>query len=360
MTALQRRYIRLLRAYPPGYPREELLGTLLAAAPPDRSRPPAREAANLIRHGLRARLGRPASRTVVFWALAATVIGALFGAAFAVRAGWETTPPLPGPERTRAMSMEILPDLAWTDASAPPPAQFIIYGQPLDWSMARDLLLGDGGEYSQAAVGAWVPGGPHAERDKAVADAQANLEAKGWAVYPVRYSDAYSCGGPPCDPASIPRDATLAARRGGLFVTVEVFAESTADTTFVAASFQRTTPAAVWPCGIAGGLLAGLAAFALFAWASRRTDGERHRARGAVKKFFGTGLLLWWAPTLFALPLMVLHHIQEPHPSWHPMWEWFGQPTFSLFFVAGGGCILLALALAALPRRRPEAFPVPA
>jgi hypothetical protein len=42
------------------------------------------------------------------------------------------------------------------------------------------------------------------------------------------------------------------------------------------------------------------------------------------------------------------------------MWEWLGQPTFSLFFVVGGGCALLVLALAALPRRRTEALPTTA
>jgi hypothetical protein len=33
------------------------------------------------------------------------------------------------------------------------------------------------------------------------------------------------------------------------------------------------------------------------------------------------------------------------------MWEWLGQPTFSLFFLVGCGSALLGLALAALPHR---------
>ncbi|WP_433047708.1 hypothetical protein [Dactylosporangium sp. CS-033363] len=337
-------YTRILRVYPRDYPRDELLGTLLAAAP-GRTGPTAREAANLLRHGLRARLGRPGSRTVVFWALATALIGGLFGAAFAARAGWETVAPLPGPAQTRAMAVVAAPGARWGDASRPPAAAFLIYGSPLSVHSLRDLLLGDGGEYTQATTGTWAPG-PGADPAGALAAASDNLEAAGWTVYPA-FDDGAGGG-------------TLVARRGSLVLTLEAYGQSTADTTFLSAGFQRTTPAAVWPCGIAGGLLAGLAAFLVFGWASRRTDAEEHPARGSVKACFGLALFLWWAPTLFAFPLMVEHHLEMPHPSWHPMWEWFGQPTFSLFFVVGGGLGLLALALAALPRRYPRAATRPA
>lgn len=340
MTAQRRRYTRLLRVYPRDYPREELLGTLLDAAPPGRSRPLAREAANLLRHGLRARLGRPRSRTAVFWALAASVIAGLFGAAFAVRAGWETAEPLPTAAQTRAMAVEAVPDAKWQDPAPSPAAKFIIYGAPLGWHNARELLFGDGAEYAQATASVGADGGPGLDPDRAIAAARGNLEADGWTVY---------------DASGPDQGLVLVARRGTLVLDLEAYPASTVDTTFVAADFRRTTPAAVWPCGLAGGLLAGLAAFLLFGWASRRTDGEEHPARGSVKTFFGVGLVLWWVPTLFAFPLMLQHHLEMPHPSWHPLWEWFGQPTFSLFFLAGAGCGLLALALAALPRRYPRA-----
>jgi hypothetical protein len=58
MTALERRYRRLLRAYPAGYRAgraEEMVGTLLETAPPDRNWPSWREAGALLRGGLRAR-----------------------------------------------------------------------------------------------------------------------------------------------------------------------------------------------------------------------------------------------------------------------------------------------------------------
>jgi hypothetical protein len=132
---------------------------------------------------------------------------------------------------------------------------------------------------------------------------------------------------------------------------------STEDSIFLTASFQRATPPAVYPFGILGGVTGAVVAFLLFGWASHRTTG-RHPARSAVTALFGVTMALWWAPTLFAVPLVAKHHLDEPHPSWHPMWEWLGQPFFSLFFVAGSGCVLLGLALAALPRT--EALPATA
>ncbi|HTJ36490.1 MAG TPA: hypothetical protein VL738_25000 [Dactylosporangium sp.] len=365
-TPLARRYRRLLLCYPRTHRRDELLATLLDAAPPDRTRPTLREASDLLRHGLRARLGRPASRTVVAWATLATVISGLFGAAFATRAAWETVRPLPDAAQTRAMLLEILPNEPWDQVYPPPPATFAIYNQPLGWNMASEMMLGDGGEYSQAAIGAGVNGHPGDDPRRTVDEALANLESHGWRVYNTAWSDAYSCVGPPCDPTTIPQNATIAARRGDTALTLEVYTWSTPDTTHLSASFMRTTPLAVWPAGIAGFLLASLAALLLFGWASRRTEADyptrpaatssEHPARGWVMGLFGLAMVLWWAPTLYALPFMTLHHVREPHPTWHPMWEWLGQPTFSLFFVVGGGCLLLALALSALPRRQTEAI----
>jgi hypothetical protein len=116
----------------------------------------------------------------------------------------------------------------------------------------------------------------------------------------------------------------------------------------IGAWFQRATPLAVYPVGLTGGILGAMVAFLMFGWASRRTEG-RHLARSAVKMLLGSTLFFWWAPTLVSVPSVARHHLDEPHPSWHPMWEWLGQPTFSLLFLVGCGSALLGLALAALP-----------
>jgi hypothetical protein len=350
MSRLSRRYRRLLCCYPRAYRRtrgDELVATLLEAAPPGRTRPTAREAADLLRHGLRARLGRPASRSVVAWALLAAVIGGLFGAAFASRAGWETARPLPGPPQTRELLLEILPGTQWGYIDPAPPAVFVIYNEPLGWSTASELLV-DGGEYQAATVGANVFGGPGTRPQETLAEALANLRVHGWTVSRPVVSNMHECAGPPCDPATIPTSTTITARRGDTVLTLIVNGESDPGTTFLSATFQRAAPPAVWPSAIAGGLLAAAAAFLLFGWASRRADG--HFADAAVRFLFGVTLVAWWVPTLVSVTLTAGHHAGEPHPAWHPLWEWLGQPALLVTFLLGAASALLALGVCALPR----------
>lgn len=72
---------------------------------------------------------------------------------------------------------------------------------------------------------------------------------------------------------------------------------------------------------------------------------------GTASVLFGVTMVLWWLPVLLAAPQLVEHHLGEPHPAWHPLWEWLGQPVASLFFLAGAVSALLALGLTVGPRR---------
>ncbi|MGY4910343.1 hypothetical protein [Micromonospora aurantiaca (nom. illeg.)] len=87
---LEKRYRTLLRAYPAGYRREradELIDTLIGDEPTARRWPSAREAASLVRGGLRVYGGSTAGRptAVLFWqglhlgALAVLALGVLIG-----------------------------------------------------------------------------------------------------------------------------------------------------------------------------------------------------------------------------------------------------------------------------------------
>ncbi|MEU4793469.1 hypothetical protein AB0F95_27560 [Micromonospora tulbaghiae] len=87
---LEKRYRILLRAYPAGYRREradELIDTLIGDEPTDRRWPSLREAASLVRGGLRVYAGSTAPRptAVLFWqgihlgAVAALALGVLIG-----------------------------------------------------------------------------------------------------------------------------------------------------------------------------------------------------------------------------------------------------------------------------------------
>ena len=77
---------------------------------------------------------------------------------------------------------------------------------------------------------------------------------------------------------------------------------------------------------------------------------------------FGLSMFLWTAPVLLAAPQVLQHHLHEHHFRWHPLWEWLGQPDTSLPFLVGVNLTLVALAVAALSRRRPSDVtdPVPA
>lgn len=75
--------------------------------------------------------------------------------------------------------------------------------------------------------------------------------------------------------------------------------------------------------------------------------------QGPAKVLYGVAMVFWAAPILLGAPLMLTHHLGEPHPRWHVPWEWLGQPAMSLPFLVGTVLLLLALGLAALPRRRP-------
>lgn len=342
-AALERRYRRLLCCYPREHRRAELLLTLLEAAPPGRSRPTFREAANLVLHGLRARLGRPASRSVAVWAVLAATITGLFTAALAARVGWETAEPLPRAGQTGAMLAEIFPGQPIEDIHEAP-AMFTIYGRSLSWADTQEMLLLDGGEYGQAGVGgvvAWTaPAKPTVE-----ATVQ-RMRETGWRVY---------------GPQAEPHATRIAARRGDTTVSIDVytlpdvyFRETMRpeDAIGVSAAIQRATPPAVYVMATAGGIAGAVVAFLLFGWASRRSG------PGPVPALFVAAMLLWWGPTLFALPFMIEHHLRQPHGSWHPMWEWLGQPTWSLLFLFGAGLALLSLSAAALPQRPQEGDPI--
>ncbi|GAA2366685.1 hypothetical protein GCM10010170_065680 [Dactylosporangium salmoneum] len=276
------------------------------------------------------------------------VISGVFSAAFATRAAWETARPLPRTAEARAMLAEILPGQEFTGIQDAP-AMFVIYGQPLSWNAARDLLFGDGGEYARSGIGGGVDA-PTPSPQETVELVQHNLRAHGWTVYALTTRDIYTCDAP-CDPAG--QYTTIAAQRGDTVFTMQVYTPQVPISPHISASFVRATPFAVYPSGLIGGIVGAVVAFLLFGWASRRTEG-RHPARAVVKMLLGVTLFFWWVPTLFSVQWMARHYQDEPDPSWPPMWEWLGQPTFSLLFLIGCASALLGLALAALPRRDRE------
>lgn len=346
--SLTRRYRRLLLAYPRAYRREhgeELLGVLLDAAPAGQTRPTLGEAVDLVRGGLRCRLGRPASSTVGVWAVLTALICGLFTAALASRVAWETSRPQPDRPEFAAVFAEAFPGHRLGDDVSTARALFVIYGQPLSRASLRDLLLGDGGEYQEGVAGGSAAGPMPASEAETLATAQQRLRAAGWQVYEPTSEVLQTCSDPRCDPTSQPVETVLVARRGDTVLRA-TFDDPRSFGSYLGVELKRAAPPAVLPVAVLAGLIGGVLAWLVFAWTSRRTE-DRRRA----PLLLGITLFLWWAPVLLATASLAPHHLDEPHPSWHPLWEWLGQPTLSLFFLVGLAAALILVATALTPRR---------
>ncbi|MGW4499047.1 hypothetical protein ACWENR_10595 [Micromonospora sp. NPDC004336] len=342
----------LLLCYPPDYRRKrgaEILETVHDMAPTGRN---ARVAANLVRHGLRARLGRPASRTVVAWASIFTVACGLFAASFGTWLTWLGSRPLDHNELAAAVG-QLYPDEQASDIDkGDPPAVFLIYGSPLSWRSVPDLLFGDGGEYSLAGLGASFERLPADSRPLVLAELRQRLRAAGWDHAEPVYSNAYDCiPDSPCDPASIPSDITVYAQRGDNVLQVRINADNTSP--LMSFGLTRSTPRSAYPAGLLAFALGASSGWCLFGWVSRRTEARHPLVQGPAKFLYGFAMFLWWAPILLSAPLLLSHHLGEPHVRWHLPWEWLGQPTMSLPFLLGCLLLVLALGLAALPHRQP-------
>ncbi|MGC4806740.1 hypothetical protein [Micromonospora sp. DT233] len=363
---LARSYRRLLLCYPRRYRRargEEIVATFLDLAPPDRTRPTIREAVNLVRNGLRCRLGRPNSRTVVLWATLTTVVWGLFTGAFATRLAWETARPLP----TQAEATELFSRVLGQDTTGQvsvDPALFVIYGEPLGPDNLHFLFSLDAGEYQQGLAMVDLKGPSDVSHQGLVDSTRAWLRADGWQVTDIITRNTVQCT-TSCDESMLPRDALFAARRGDRVLRLEISLGSPRqqppkpgtpdnDGTYAHVELSRATPPAVMPFGTAGVALGMVFGWLTFGWASRRAESHRRPLRVLTTVLFGFATFMWYTPLLLGGRYMVLHHLHESHLSWHPMWEWIGQPALATLFVIGTVAALLALAACALPSRNRE------
>ncbi|SCE68756.1 hypothetical protein GA0074695_0313 [Micromonospora viridifaciens] len=345
---LARHYRRLLLSYPRAYRRErgeEILGLLLDTAPAGRTRPTVREALDLVRGGLRCRLGRPASRTVGVWAALTALICGLFTAALAARLAWETSRPQADRAEASQIFGTVLPDHDLGEIHVPP-ALFVMYNQPVRWQAVPNLLGGDGGEYRESSVVASAAGVPPVPATRTLATARQRLRETGWHLDRdvTRFQDCATCE------AAQPFTDIIASR-GDTVLHLMVSPGHPPDPTYLMVYLQRRTPALVYPAATLAGLLGAAAGWLFFGWVSRRTDRPGFGAALAVP-LLGTTVLLWWLPVLFGVPWTVRQLVRAPHPQWPPLWEWLGQPTFGPLFLLGTVTGLLGLALAARPGRQ--------
>ncbi|WCN83410.1 hypothetical protein [Micromonospora sp. LH3U1] len=295
---------------------------------------------------LRAGLGRPSRGAAVAWVPLAAVICGLFTGALASRAAWETSRPQPDRAEAAAILTEVFPghDLGDIDT---PPALFVVYGHALRLNTVKTLVFGDGGEYQESATGATAFGAPPVPAEQIVAVAQERLTGAGWRVYAPQVSGGFTCADKMCATPQAITNTTVIARRGDTILNASISTQTAFDATYLSVELHRAPPPLVVPAGVLGTLLGAVAGWLVFGWVSRRVEGRRRRS--PVNILIGVTVVLWWLPVLLAAPQLLRHHLGEPHPAWHPFWEWLGQPAASLLFLVGAVCTALALALA-VPR----------
>jgi hypothetical protein len=327
---LVRAYRRLLRAYPPGPRREELLDTLVECAPPGRRRPAPREIVNLAWHGGRARLGRPKSRGVVVLALFVALAGGFLGAAGANQLGWQGVGPLPAGAEIRET---VFPGLTvWGGGDA---AGIVSQAD------------GEGIEYGYAV--SWVKHTP-ATRDVATytAGVRARLEAAGWTVTgvdpPLDRTDVVDA-----DPAE--RFEGFTATRGRLGLRFSDYfspGRPAYDGDGNAMYYLWQEPPA-WLAAVTwlGALPGALLAWLLTGWASRRLEPDRDLTAPAA-----TGAVL---AVLCVVPaaLLTLSSGGPADETAAPSWQGLGLALRTPAVLAGAvaGLLLLVAAVQRPPAR---------
>ncbi|MFG1606960.1 hypothetical protein [Actinoplanes sp. NPDC049265] len=300
-TRRYRRYRRLVRAYPPGPRRDELLETMVeAAAAADRPGPTAGEWLNVLGYALRTRLRRPRTVGVLIFAVLVMAAGAYLGAAVGNRIGLGRTAAPPTGEAAGELTATVFPGL---DVWGGKPAD-VIARQP----------DGEGIEYGWTDF--WVRH-TDATRDVATytAGARDRLAAAGWDVHDAQ------------------EDGEFWAGRGGLVLRFEDFVYTDApyydsDGGAHFAVRRDQTPPPIFD--VAGAVLGALAALLLTVYVSRRIgrSGEASALLGTV-----TGIIL-----MLLVPGMLFSQPTDP-PGREPWWNGFESelgagPTWFAGFMA--------------------------
>jgi membrane protein YqaA with SNARE-associated domain/catechol 2,3-dioxygenase-like lactoylglutathione lyase family enzyme len=332
---LGRRYRRLVRAYPSGPRREELLDTLLSAVPPGRTRPTPADTLNLLRHGLRARLGRPGSRWVVVTAVLVAVTFGYAGAAFAARATWNAVPDYPSGARLAEITGTVFPGLPiddyrsqdglFLDISEQSFAEQLLFGRNEDFEYATYDFGPDGGNYVAGSYRPWT--------DAAVA----RLEAAGWTV-----RDVWPTGNTWIATGALDESGrAFWATRDGLSIEFEASTITNTDrmppgSFFASASLTRLPPWYVTAASAAGLLLGALLGWLLTGWVSRRTERAVPGARVTSHTTGALALIITLPQTLFGLLGLVAEPLELEAPV---------APFWALSLTYGYGCVLLGLLL---------------
>jgi hypothetical protein len=301
-TRLERRYRRLLLAYPRAYRHHrgaEMVTTLLEMAEAGRARPDRGQAVHLVLCGLAQRFRLPAGRPLT-WAgaaLAAVLLGG-FGALGGTWLGWQTAAAVPSDGELRRLNASM--------TGMPAPAA--VYRERSSMNGPHTLVRADGASTCSA------------ERIRAA------LDSAGWRITSFHEGDGATIVDLARDPAGVripTRFARFTAAKGGLKLAGHGSVITSGADRGLAG--QASYDTAVWPreaaavrpltiAGLLGGLLAGWLLAAAFAGRVRRSGG---RGRWAATVLSGAGLAAATVPAYQqyrdAYQVMVYAH-GSPYP----------------------------------------------
>lgn len=347
MSRLATSYRVLLRAYPPGRRRAELLDTLMETAPAGRRRPSVRESVNLLRHGLRARLGRPAGHGVVVIATFVALVAGFLTASVAGRIAWEFAPALPSGAALAEIEATMFPGLPpavsrngdglFFDPSERSYAGVVLYGHTEDFEFAT-LDVYPESRFLPGSYQAWT------------AAAQDRLVAAGWQV-----GDAEVTGPTFNDTGKIDDTGrTFTATRGGVALTVDTttdVVDTPAGSFDANARVDRLTPAPVTVASLLGLLAGALIGWLVTGWVSRRTERAGATVRTLTRLSAVVGLVLLLPQAILGLLLLAIQTGDEPPGV--PFWSLSVTYGYSCGFL-GLGLFTVALVAAAVARETAE------
>ncbi|MBV1856366.1 hypothetical protein [Catellatospora tritici] len=328
---LERRYRRLLLAYPARYRRYrglEMLTTLMDLAPQGRRRPTFMETVSLLAGGLRCRvaLGGASMTVAVLTAVLLAMVGGLAGA----RIGWEQAPDLPDDAAAAAIAHSADPALP---ASVTQRRDFLFgYDYPPVQGIEEVLVAVLGGdEYTPGYVKFTRA---HATDDLAtLLAARDRLAAQGWRVSAV---DRQPWGG------------EFEAFRGDLYLSMDTQGGNVGELE-TSMWIERVTPPAVPWLTVAGLLLGAYVGWRLAGWA-----GRRHLTRPAWRRI--TAMLAFALGVGLMAPPAAFNVLGLTGALWSavPQAPWIGFYFILLRGLALAGSLLLvsALLITALPAPR--------
>lgn len=308
----------LVRAYPPGPRRDEILDMLAQAHRPGTT-PSWRTRANLVRYGLRARLGRPAGSSVVWAAVFVSLVSGFLFACAAEAVAWTVGPGVPDLRSVAPLVSPGQPAREYRD-----PYMIVPAGGWPGYFTGTD----DEDRYGVQSITPAIPAGTGL--DEWLRTTRERLEAAGW---------TYQGPGDPVE------DQSFTVSRGGYFVQVGGSLLDAAINPSV--TVGRTMPWWMSMLLILAFVVGAFSGWLSTGWISRRTE---HRSRDvrAFSTILTSIILVLMVPLALVGLYFEVSNILSLHlplvPPWIVLFKVFFWLMFATSILLAGVVLRIAIA----------------